>query len=122
MRREQQQVGRPPTGCEECDPRKVLAAAITYFENNASRMDYPRYRKDGLPMTSAHMESFVKEVNDRVKGTEKVWNDGRFGEAILQIRAAALCDDEWLKNHLRSRPGNPFRPNVKAKPAAATAA
>ena len=122
MRREQQKVGQPPAGCEESDPRKVLAAAIGYFANNASRMDYPRYRTDGLPMTSAHMESYVKEVNYRVKGTEKFWNDGPSAEAILQIRAAALCDDDRLKTHMRSRPGSPFRPNIKAKPAAATAA
>jgi len=122
MRKEQQQIGQPPAGCEEGDPRKVLAAAIGYFTNNASRMDYPRYRTDGLPMTSAHMESFVKEVNYRVKGTEKFWNDGPSAEAILQIRAAVLCDDDRLKTHLRSRPGNPFRPNIKAKSAAPAAA
>jgi hypothetical protein len=30
------------------------------------------------------------------------------------IRAAALCDDDRLKHHLQTRPGNPFtrRPKV----------
>jgi len=112
MAQEQQNIGFPPKGCEDTDPRKVLAEAIGYFQNNASRMDYPRYRREGLPITSAHMESLVKEINYRVKGTEKFWNDGPAGEAILQIRAAALCDDERLKTHMRSRPGSPFRPNV----------
>jgi len=100
----------------------VLASAITYFSNNVLRMDYARYRKEGLPMTSAHMESFVKEINYRVKGTEKFWNDGPSAEAILQLRASALSDDNRLQNHLRSRPGNPFRPNVKTKPTLANAA
>ena len=113
MRRHQESLGRPPTDCDDKDPRKVLAEAISYFDNNASRMDYPRYRKEGLPLTSAHMESFVKEINYRVKGTEKFWNDGPSGEAILQLRAAALSDDNRLSRHMQSRPGNPFRPNVK---------
>ena len=114
MRQHQQSLGLAPKDCDEKDPRKVLAEAITYFQNNASRMDYPRYRQQGLPLTSAHMESFVKEMNYRVKGTEKFWNDGPSAEAILQLRAAKLRDDERLKRHMRSRPGNPFRPNVKA--------
>ena len=122
MRRHQESLGRPPKDCDEKDPRKVLAEAITYFENNASRMDYPRYRKEGLPLTSAYMESFVKEMNYRVKGTEKFWSDGPSAEAILQLRAAKLSDDERLKRHMQSRPGNPFRPNVKAVTAIISAA
>jgi hypothetical protein len=113
MRQNQEALGLPPKECEDKDSRKVLAEAITYFENNASQMDYPRYRKEGLPITSAYMESFVKEMNYRVKGTEKFWNDGPSGEAILQLRAAKLSDDDRLRCHMRSRPGNPFRPNVK---------
>ena len=85
-------------------------------------MDYPRYRREGLPITSAHMESLVKEIGYRVKGTEKFWNDGQSAESILQIRAAALSDDDRLERHLRNRPGNPFHPNVKAKPTVKTAA
>ena len=94
----------------------------SYFENNAQRMNYPAYRRDGLPVTSALMESFVKELNQRVKGTEKFWNDGPSGEAILQVRVAALCDDDRLQRHLRNRPGNPFRPNARRRPPAAATA
>lgn len=122
MRQYQASLGQPPKDCDEKDPRKVLAEAITYFTNNASRMDYPRYRKEGLPITSAHMESFVKEMNYRVKGTEKFWSDGPSAEAILQLRAAKLSDDDRLRQHMRSRPGNPFRPNVKYDPTATNAA
>lgn len=114
MRQEQERLGEAPKDCDDNDPRKVFAESVTYLRNNASRMDYPRYRQQGLPTTSAHMESLVKEVNYRVKGTEKFWNDGPAGEAILQLRAAALSDDDRLKKHMRSRPGNPFHPNVGA--------
>ncbi|HVA47731.1 MAG TPA: hypothetical protein VNH11_15280, partial [Pirellulales bacterium] len=46
----------------------------------------------------------VKEVNYRAKGTEMFWNDPEGGEAILQVRAAALSDDDRLVRHLDSRP------------------
>ena len=81
-------------------------------------MNYPQYRQDGLPTTSALMESLVKEVNIRVKGTEKFGDDGASGEAILQIRAAALCDDDRLVKFLADRPGRPFHPNVQTTPLA----
>lgn len=112
LRTHQQRLGRPPQDCEKTDPCKILADTIGYLENNASRMNYPQYRCQGLPTTSAHMESLVKEINARVKGTEKFWNDGPSGEAILQLRAAVLSDDERLDRFLRNRPGHPFHPNV----------
>ena len=78
-------------------------------------MHYPEYRRQGLPVTTAWMESLVKEVNYRVKGTEMFWNNPEGAEAILQVRAAALCDDERLIKHLRNRPGHPFtrRPKIR---------
>jgi hypothetical protein len=54
------------------------------------------------------MESLVKEMNYRVKGTEMFWNDPEGAEAILQVRAASLCDDDRLAKHLMERPGSPF--------------
>ncbi len=116
LKQRQGELGLPPKDCEKTDPRKIFSDAIGYFENNTTRMDYPAYRRQGLPTTSAYMESLVKEINARVKGTEKFWNDGAGGEAILQIRAAALCDDDRLSNFLHSRPGHPFHPNVPRPP------
>jgi hypothetical protein len=93
---------------EENDPRKPIVDAARYLRNNRSRMDYPRYRQQGLPVTSALMESLVKEVNLRVKGTEMFWSDPDGAEAILQVRAAALCDDDRLTRYLSTRPGCAF--------------
>ena len=106
----------PPEG----DPAEVLRRTLTYLENNASRMDYPGYRRQGLPVTTATVESLVKEFNYRVKGTEKFWNHPEGAEAILQVRAAVLSDDERLDKYLRSRPGSPYRyihPRAKARKA-----
>ena len=55
-------------------------------------MDYPRYRKLGLPISSAPVESLIKQFNKRIKGTEKFWRISAL-ESVLQIRAAQLCTD-----------------------------
>jgi hypothetical protein len=88
--------------------REVLEQTIGYLENNAERMNYPEYRRRGLPVTSSAVESLIKEINYRIKGSEKFWIEGG-AEAMLQVRAASLSDDERLHNHLRSRTGNPYR-------------
>jgi hypothetical protein len=85
-------LGAPPEGCSEEDPRKVAAEALGYVTNNRIRMDYPRYRRLGLPVSSAAVESVMKQVNRRMKGTEKFWLEGG-AEAILQIRAAYISED-----------------------------
>lgn len=92
---------------EEC--LATLQESLTYLQNNESRMDYPRYRRLGLPMVSALVESLVKEINWRVKGTEKFWNDPAGAEAVLQVRAALLCQDDRLANYLANRPGKLYR-------------
>jgi hypothetical protein len=107
----QERLGRPPPGEEVAatDPRRVLAEAVTYLRNNAARMDYPRYRRDGLPTTSSLVESLVGEFNARVKGRQKFWNRPAGAEAILQVRAALLSEDGRLERYFADRPGRPYR-------------
>jgi hypothetical protein len=99
----------PDPDTAETDPRVAVPRTITYLTNNATHMDYPRYRRLGLPVTSAAVESLIKEMNYRVKGTEKFWNHPESAEAILQVRAAILCDDDPLERYLATRPGSPHR-------------
>jgi hypothetical protein len=47
----------------------------------------------GLPVFSAGVESTIKQVNRRVKGSEKFWLQGG-AEAMLQRRAAHLSEDD----------------------------
>ncbi len=117
LRQWQARVGPLPDGEEvsETDPRKILRTTVTYLTNNGCRMDYARYRREGLPVTSSLAESLVKQVSKRVKGTEKFWNDGPSGEAILQLRAAILCDDDRLQNWIRTRPVSPFSPRCRSR-------
>ena len=85
-------LGPPPKDGSDADPRQVAADARGYVENNRTRMKYPEYRRLGLPISSAPVESVMKQVNRRMKGTEKFWLEGG-AEAILQLRAAHLSED-----------------------------
>lgn len=118
---EQGAIGLPDESTPESDARAVVADTLTYLRNNVSRMNYPEYRQAGLPITSCLIESQVKEMNKRVKGSEKFWNDGEEGEAILQVKAALISDDDRLASHMRSRPGSPYtRPTRKNREPAST--
>lgn len=82
---------------------QTLTETLTYITNNRERMDYPEYRRLGLPISSAPVESTIKQINRRVKGTEKFWLE-RGAEQILQLRAAQLSDDDrWSAAWLRPR-------------------
>jgi len=83
--------------------KETVEETLTYVTNNCQRMDYPEYRRLGLPVSSAPVESTIKQMNRRVKGTEKFWLEGG-AEAILQLRAAQLSqDDRWKRNWSRPR-------------------
>lgn len=105
------------------DRRSIVQRAVTYLENNRARMDYPTYRRQGLPVSTSMIESLIKEINYRVKGTEKFWNRPLGAEQILQIRAAALCDDDRLSQWILNRPGSYFyRPSTRQRCSLAAAA
>jgi len=90
------------------DPREIVQRAVTYLTNNEKRMNYPDYRKAGLPVSTSMIESLIKEINYRVKGTEKFWNRPEGAEHILQVRSAALCDDDRLTQWILNRRGSYF--------------
>ena len=105
------QIGHPtPEGekLPEHDPRTIVQAAVTYLQHNQARMNYPLYRRAGLPVTSAMIESLIKEMNYRVKGTEKFWNRPQGADHILHIRAAVLGDEDRLSQWILNRPGSYF--------------
>jgi hypothetical protein len=103
------QQGEPAGKLPASDPREVVRRTLGYLSHNASRMDYPAYRQRGLPVTSAAVESLIKEFNYRVKGSERFWNRPEAAEAILQVRAAVLSEDDRLEQHILSRPGQAHR-------------
>lgn len=105
LEQHQARLGVASESIPDDDSREQLRLAIQYLRNNRGRMKYAEYRQQGLPTTSAWMESAVKEMNFRIKGTEMFWNNPEGAEAILQIRAASLSDDDRLARFLSHRPG-----------------
>lgn len=89
-------LGKPPKDAGSTDPRQRIDRALVYFTNNAAHMHYPAYRKQGLPITSSHIESTVKLINRRIKGSEKFWLQPE-SECVLQLRADHLSDSKPLK-------------------------
>ena len=83
--------------------RQTVEETLTYVTNNRQRMNYPEYRCLGLPVSSAPVESTIKQINRRMKGSEKFWLEGG-AEAMLQLRAAQLSqDDRWKRYWARPR-------------------
>ena len=106
-------VGEPPDSAAADDPRQLVADALSYVTNNQERMEYPRYRCLGLPIVSAAVESTIKQVNRRIKGSEKFWLTGG-AEAVLQVQSAYLSQDEraqrlWAKPRPYARSVGPKR-------------
>jgi len=108
----QRQIGKPPDDAGPSDPRRRVDRALTYYQYHQSRMDYPRYRRLGLPLTSSHIESTIKQINRRIKGSEKFWLQST-SEAVLQLRADYLSDSApldafWLRHQARQTGGNTY--------------
>jgi hypothetical protein len=70
---------------------EAIRRAITYLSNNADRMKYAQYRRAGLPITTSPVESTQKQINQRIKGTEKFWRDALL-EPLLQLKADDLSE------------------------------
>jgi len=114
---EAQRLGPAPPNAAEDDPRRIVALVRAYVQTNAERMDYARYRQMGLPISSAPVESLIKQFNFRVKGTEKFW--GSVGaEAVLQVRAAYLSDDDRGTTFHERRPHGRAVGQHRLRPAA----
>jgi hypothetical protein len=98
----QNELGLAPKDASATDPRVVVATTLRYLQSHRARMDYPRYRRLGLPIMSSYAESTVKQINYRVKGTEKFWGEAG-AEAVLQLRADYLSDTHPLDRFWQQR-------------------
>lgn len=103
----QQELGLPTPPHHDTDgdtsPRSIVSETLTYLQNQQSRMNYPEYRKAGLPITSAHMESTVKLINRRVKGSEKYGSETG-AEDLLQLTADHLSTSQPMTQFWQTRP------------------
>lgn len=83
----QEELGVPEKN-ETGTPRAQVASSLGYLTNQRERMKYDEYRKEGLPLTSSPIESTVKQINRRIKGTEKFWSEG--ADPMLHLVADRL--------------------------------
>lgn len=91
----------PPSEGEETSPAAIVAKTLGYLRNQRGRMKYAQYRRLGLPITSSHIESTIKQINRRMKGTEKFWDQG--AEPLLQLVAGRLSETNRLDRFWRNR-------------------
>ncbi len=98
----QHELGEPTKETSKTAPSAIVARSLGYLRNQRSRMNYSEYRKQGLPMTSTYVESTVKQINRRMKGTEKFWSQGV--ESMLTLVADHLSDTPTLTRFWRNRP------------------
>jgi hypothetical protein len=94
------ELGPPPDG-DETSPAAIVAKTLGYLQNQCGRMKYHEYRRLGLPITSSHIESTIKQINRRMKGTEKFWDQG--AEPLLQLVAGRLSETSRLHRFWRNR-------------------
>ncbi len=88
------------------DPREALRRTLTYLKNNEPRMNYSNTASKAFPVIE-HGGVLIKEINYRVKGTEKFWDNPEGAEAILGQAAALLSDDDrfgWITSPIARAP------------------
>ena len=107
------ELGAAPADCADSDPRSLVSDALRYLRNNADRMRYDAYRRDGLPIMTGAVESLIKRINQRVKGSEKFWSEPG-AEAILQLRAdylseTPIVDAFWTTREAETPSGRVYR-------------
>lgn len=95
-------LGPPSEDDGDTSPRRIVTEARQYLINQQSRMKYAEYRQLGLPITSSHIESTIKQINRRLKGTEKFWHQG--AEPLLQLVADHLSQTPELDRFWTRRP------------------
>jgi hypothetical protein len=89
--------GKPIGEDEHLSPVVVLWRCRDYFAKNRERIRYDEFRRKGLPLYSTHVESGVKQTNERVKGANKSWLL-EHAEEMLALRCQALSEDaRWKK-------------------------
>ena len=107
------ELGSPLSECVDSDPRKLVFESLRYLKNNADKMRYNDYRRRGLPIMTSAVESVIKMINRRVKGSEKFWSEPG-AEAILQPCADYLSETEtmsrfWLEHEAHATSGRLYR-------------
>jgi len=68
-----------------------------YLKKNAARLDYPAFRKAGYPISSGPMESFCKQLGQRLKGPGMRWSKHNVTPmaALVSLWSNGEWDGHW---------------------------
>jgi len=75
----------------EPDRQKAVEALRKYLHKNSDRLAYQEYRDKGYPNSSGTMESFCKQLGQRMKGPGMRWN-------IENVTPMATLVSIWANN------------------------
>ena len=70
-----------------------------YLRKNADRLAYPAFRRQGYPISSGPMESFCKQLGQRLKGPGMRWNTAHVTPMaqLVSLWANEEWDHHWRK-------------------------
>lgn len=100
LQERQRELGLPQPK-EKGTPRAQVTNSLNYLTNHRERMRYHEYRRHGLPITSNYVESTIKQINRRMKGTEKFWSVS--ANPILALVADRLSQTPVVRNFWKRR-------------------
>ena len=86
----------------ETHASQELDSALTYFQNNHHRMDYPKYESEGYHITSSTTESACRHVvGDRLKGSGMRWTiQGAQATTLLRLK---WKNEKWIDFWMKYR-------------------
>ena len=94
---------------EAKDVRESVAEALTYLGNNQNRDGLPTLSQTGFTCDKQSGRILGWRVQRSCQGKREVLEPVHRLQAILQLRAAYLSEDDRLTRYFAQRPGNPFR-------------
>ena len=77
----------------EPDRQKAVETLRKYLHKNSDRLAYPVYKSKGYPISSGTMESFCKQLGQRMKGPGMRWNINNV--TAMATLVSIWANDEW---------------------------
>jgi hypothetical protein len=77
----------------EPDRQKAVETLRKYLHKNSDRLAYPVYKSRGYPISSGTMESFCKQLGQRMKGPGMRWNINNV--TAMAALVSLWANDEW---------------------------
>ncbi len=80
-------------GYAQAERQAAVNKLRKYLRNNVDRLRYPHYKREGYPISSGPMESFCKQLGQRLKGPGMRWNIENV--ATMANLVSLWSNEEW---------------------------